>query len=296
MLERLGAAITQEEPADEAIEASPTDDDQQDDEQPAEEVAETPEDDGFVELELEGKTVRVPQEVKDGYLRQSDYTRKTQDLASLQRQAQATVQQQQLVSQFNEQTKDDQQRLAQIKGELARYRQIDLTNLDTDQYIKTRAYLDQLKDQASEIEKTLTEKATDVQQKYQRLRQESARNAYDYIARSIKEWQPGSSVEREVAGYASTSGVPPEVFADLAVMYPGAAVAFYKAAQFDKLQATKGTAVKAATKAPPVVKPGAVTSNQSSAAQRYKKDRELLKTTGSRDAGVRIFERLLSKG
>jgi len=53
---------------------------------------EKPEDDGqddpwkgYVEVEIDGKMYRVPEEVKDGYLRTGDYTRKTQEAAEMRR-------------------------------------------------------------------------------------------------------------------------------------------------------------------------------------------------------------------
>lgn len=291
LLERLGNALVPEEPVDEAVEASPEVEAQEEEV----EVPEQPVDDGLVELELDGKVVRVDPELKDGYLRTADYTRKTQDLAVLQKQAQAALEQQALVQQFNEETKEDQERLAQIKGELARYKKIDLTNLDTDQYIRTRSYLDQLKEEAGEIEKQLGSKSQAVQQKYQQVRNQAARHAQDYIQNHVKDWQPDSQVEREAVNLAATHGITRDVLADLVVRYPGIAVTLHKAAQYEKLQAAKGSVVQKAQSAPPVVKPGAVNPNQG-APQRYKKDREALKTSGSRDAGIRIFERLLSKG
>ena len=53
-----------------------------------EEVAETPVDD-TEEIEIEGKKYRDPKDLKDGYLRQSDYTQKTQSLAEQRRQVEA---------------------------------------------------------------------------------------------------------------------------------------------------------------------------------------------------------------
>lgn len=291
LLERLGNALAPEAPDEEAVEASPEVETQEEEV----EVPEQPVDDGLVELELDGKVVRVDPELKDGYLRTADYTRKTQDLAALQKQAQAALEQQALVQQFNEETKEDQERLAQIKGELARYKKIDLTNLDTDQYIRTRSYLDQLKEEAGDIEKQIGNKSQAVQQKYQQVRNQAARHAQDYIQNHVKDWQPDSQVEREAVNLASTHGITRDVLAELVIRYPGIAVTLHKAAQYEKLQAAKGSVVQKAQSAPPVVKPGAVNPNQG-VPQRYKKDREALKTSGSRDAGIRIFERLLSKG
>lgn len=290
LLERLGDLLVPDaEP--EAVEASPS---ETPDEQASEETAEAAPTEDLVDLETDdGEIVRVPQKYKDGYLRQSDYTRKTQEVAALQRQAQATLEQSRLVNQFNETTKQDQERLAQIKGELARYKAMDLTNLDTDQYIKARAYIDSLKEDSAEIERTLNQKAQQVQQEYARKRSEAARNAYEFISSKVKDWKPGSQTESEVASYAANNGIPSETLSELAVMYPGVAVALYKARQYDQLQSTKGAALQKAQKAPPVIRPGAVTSTQNAQVQKVKQARSDLKKTGSTQDLAKV---LLARG
>lgn len=47
---------------------------------------------GYEDFEWEGKTVKIPTEMKDGYLRQADYTRKTQEVAEQRRQVEARAQ------------------------------------------------------------------------------------------------------------------------------------------------------------------------------------------------------------
>lgn len=53
----------------------------------------------FAEVEYEGKTHKVPPELKDAILRQADYTRKTQEVAELRKQVETTLQAVQTVSQ-----------------------------------------------------------------------------------------------------------------------------------------------------------------------------------------------------
>lgn len=281
-LEKLGNLIMPPSEAEQAEtpEEAPEEVEQPEEEPEAEVVEESSE--GLVELELEGgEVVKVPEKYKEGYLRQADYTRKTQELAALQKTTQAAMSQQALINQFNEHTREDQQKLAQIKGELARWKAVDLTNLDTDQYIKNRAYIDGLKEDAAEIEKSIGQKAQSVQQEFKKHRMEASRHAYEYIGREVKEWQPDSSTEREVASYYGSRGIPPEVVAELAVTYPAVAVALYKAKQYDNLQTNKSAIVKQATKAPPVIRPGAVTNTQTVQAQRLKAARSDLKKSGS---------------
>lgn len=50
-------------------------------------------DEGLVDFEFEGKTYRVPEALKKGVLREADYTRKTQEVAELRKEAQARTEQ-----------------------------------------------------------------------------------------------------------------------------------------------------------------------------------------------------------
>jgi hypothetical protein len=288
LLERLGNALAPEAPADEAIEAS-QEEDVADDEQP-EEAEEAPAAEEFVEIEIEdGRKVKVAPEAKDGYLRQSDYTRKTQELATLQKNATAALQQQALLTQYQQFTQQEQQELAQIQSELKRLKEVDWTGFDTETYIKTRGYIDNLKDKAADLEKALGTKQGQLRQHLAQQRQQAAANAYDYISRHVKGWAPDSQTEQEVARYAGAYGVPPEALAEVAVMFPGFAVMAAKASQFDKLQTSKGQAVEKAQKAPPVVKPGAVTSTNNAQQQKASDIRSRLKKSGDWKDAAALF-------
>lgn len=281
LLERLGNALAPEAPVEEAIEAS-QEEDVADDEQPEEaQPEEGAADDGLVEIEVEdGKTVKVPAEAKDGYLRQADYTRKTQELAALQKNATAALQQQALLTQFQQVTQSEQQELAQVQAELKRLKEVDWTGFDTETYIKTRGYIDNLKDKAADLEKALGSKQQQLRQQLATQRQQAAQNAYNFIQMHVKDWKPDSPMEQEVARYAGKFGVPPEALSEVATMFPGFAVAMADSLELSKLKASKGQAVRKAQDAPPVVKPGAVTSTNSAAASKDKLLRQNLKKTG----------------
>ena len=295
IVSRFAAALSPEAPAApaEAPEEVPVVADEQPEEVPqeadteVEEAEEAPaeEDAGFVELELEsGQTYKVPQEVKDGYLRNADYTRKTQDLANLQKNAQATLMQNAMAQRFQQETASEQQELMQIQAQLKQLKNIDWTSFDTETYIKQRAYADQLSEKAKDIETSLGKKHNELQQQFKQARSEAAKNAYEFIGRHVSGWKPDSNVERETAAYANALGVTNETLAEVAVLYPGFAVMAAKAREFDRLQAGKGQAVQKAQKAPPVVKPGAVVQSNTLKARAVKQARENVRKTGSVDA------------
>ena len=76
----------------------------------------------LAEVEYEGKTFKVPPELKDAVLRQADYTRKTQEVAELRKQVETTLQAVQTVSQ--EETRA-QVAIGVIDSQLADYEGID---------------------------------------------------------------------------------------------------------------------------------------------------------------------------
>lgn len=81
-----------------------------------------PEAEQFDEVEYEGKKYHVPPELKEALLRQSDYTRKTQELAELRRQIEPAVQQ------YHELTEAEQRANVEwiaTSQEIARYDNID---------------------------------------------------------------------------------------------------------------------------------------------------------------------------
>lgn len=78
----------------------------------------TPTDDEF-EVEYEGKTYKVPAELKDALLRQSDYTRKTTDLAEQRKAVEATAATYQQASQISQERFEATVALKSLEGRIA---------------------------------------------------------------------------------------------------------------------------------------------------------------------------------
>lgn len=74
------------------------------------------------EIEYDGKKYSVPKELKDGFLRQADYTRKTQELAAKGREVEAALERLQTTSQ--EETRAFAN-VAALAAQVAQYEQID---------------------------------------------------------------------------------------------------------------------------------------------------------------------------
>lgn len=230
----------EEEPAEESPEAAP------------EETEEQPQDDLF-EIEADdGERYRVPQKLKDSFLRQSDYTKKTQELAELRRHAIATAEAVQASQQFQQSVAADQAELAKVSADIERYKSIDWTALDTDQYVRLKHQLDGLKERKGEIEQTISGKATQFSQWQQQHKQSLSQQGQQYLRNVIPNW--GQQSVQDAAQAALDAGYTNEEVSN--VFDPRFVKLAWEAAQFRKLQSGKTAAVQAAQKAPPVVKPG----------------------------------------
>ena len=83
---------------------------------------ETEPEDDTEEVEYEGKQYRIPKEIKDALLRQSDYTRKTQELAEHRNQVSATLERITAVSQEETQA---MAQVAMVAAQIKQYEDID---------------------------------------------------------------------------------------------------------------------------------------------------------------------------
>lgn len=106
-------------PEEEVLETYETEDSEQEldeDGNPLEEPDET------VELDVNGKKFKVPKELKDGFLMQADYTRKTQELAEQRRAVEAELQAAKEVSEGEFRARAQ---IAQIDEAIAEYKTVD---------------------------------------------------------------------------------------------------------------------------------------------------------------------------
>jgi hypothetical protein len=221
-------------------------------------------------------------------MRSKDYTQKTQELAELRKQAAVSVQHQQAVAQFQQAVAGEQAELARLHGDLAKYKALNWGDLDVETYIKARHQMDTLKERAGEVEQAIGRKAQAFQQYRQQQVQEVTQSATTYLKQTIPSWGPDAQAaarqQAQEVGYSEAEMA--EVFDPRFVRLA------WKAAQFDKLQASKPAAVEKAKAAPPVIKPGASQGASVAKEAKYKEQRERLRKSGDfRDAAKLLLMR-----
>lgn len=261
----------------------------------AEDAPEGETDDGSEDYDVDGQSYRLPKDLKakvdewrNGHLRQEDYTRKTQEVAAMHRQVATIAEAARMRQEFESSVSDEMAEIAGINRQLAQFKSLDWNGLDSDLMLKLSFQRDQLRERARELDETVQKKGRDLQQKMNQKQRELEENGRRYLSQTIKGW--GKDTEAEVVKAAQEVGYTQE---ELKSVFDVRFVRLaHKAAQYDRLLASKAQASEKATKAPPVVKPGVGSGQRAASEQRYKDARGALKKSGDvRDAARLLMMR-----
>lgn len=221
-----------------------------DDEAPAE----TPEPevvDDSEEVDYDGEKYKVPKKLKDAFLRQQDYTVKTQALAEQHREFEAQQQQFEAARQFQSQYLDAVSEVRAIDRQLAQFQKLDFNALaDADPV------------QAMKLDKQMRELQQQRAQQVQSIEQAQARNQYESSQATARQLEAAKAqLAREIKGFGTPEvtkaltdvgrelGYKPEELAQ--VKDPRAIKLLYEAYQFRQLVAKQ----KATPPASEAIKP-----------------------------------------
>ena len=205
------------------------------------------------DVEYEGKQYKVPAELKDALLRQADYTRKTQEVAEVRRQAEAVARQAQEVHQFNQQNLQEVAAVLAIDQQLAQFSQVDwnaLADADPAQAVKLDHQFRDLQAQRAQIEYQVTQKQSEFQQRQQ---QEAARQLEEgrrVLEREIPGW--GADKAQELFLFGKSYGIPEQLLGTLNM--PVLVKALHDLKQYHQLKEKATTKPKAPVQEKPVTR------------------------------------------
>lgn len=278
------------EPDDTPAEPAPVESDNavvEGDDAPVEtEPAEPTPGDDLVEVEYEGKTHRVPQELKDALLRQSDYTRKAQEVAEQRKQLeahQAFIQQQ---ATFQQQSAKEFAQLAAVDNQLQQYQSIDWASaLDQDPIGANKAYIQyqQLQQARNQMAQALGQR----QQEFQEVEAHQTAQAIQATRQAVEKlpgWTP--QVDMELDKF--TQAFPGYVRSEIAKS-PAIYEMVMKAWRYDQLQSAKPQVEKRVANLPKPVKPGSNEVRVTDQEIQQKKVMSRLKQTGSPSAARELL-------
>lgn len=158
-----------------------------------EDADETDEAEEIEEIEFDGKKYQVPAELKDAFLRQADYTRKTQEVAEQRKQAEQYFANLQEKEQIIARNIEQISAIKQIDAQLQQIQQVDLIALSEQDPARAQQvylYQQQLKDARNEQFRILQQsEAERLERNNQSYEKELVEN-YKILERDIPNWSP----------------------------------------------------------------------------------------------------------
>lgn len=258
------------------------------------------EDDGYEDVEYEGNAYKLPKELKEALLRQSDYTKKTQEVAETRRLVEAqqeAVKAQEMAFRaevaFQQTSMQDIAEIQAAQNIVKQYEAVDWQSLSDSDPVKAQSLwfqYQQQKDKITSLQQGLQAKHQQFQQQQQQHLAAQMQKGLEALKKDIPNWSPETAKEIREAGmkyYGFQS-------AELANVYdPRFVKVLADAAAYRKLQAAKPDLNKRVATVPKTVKPGAQQTNQARKQEASKESFARLKKTGKVDDAARAIAHLM---
>jgi hypothetical protein len=204
----------------------------------------------FEEVEYEGELYQVPPKLKEAIIRQSDYTKKTQEVAETRKliehqQSQLRVAQQQAA--FEKEVSPQLNEISRIDAQLAQYDQLNWRELDAENRTLHMLEMQRLEKLKAAKENEINGKRQEHSQKLNEQLRKLQAEANDVLKARIPGWS--DTVAKEVGKWAVDNGFTQD---EVSSIYdPRHAEVLWKAAQYDKARKGAQPAVAAARAAKP---------------------------------------------
>ena len=211
-------------------------------------------DDGMVDAEYDGKTYRLPPELKDALLRNADYTRKTQEVAEQRRYVEQQHESLQAVRHAMNATFDKAVELREMQSRIAQLEQLDwqaLAGQDATEATKLNFAYQQLQRQAAEKQAEMQQAYAQQQQLEAQNRQQVLQGEFQRLKQSLPAFNEQTAAQiREAARSYGVTDAELDSILDSRYVH-----VLHDSMQWRNLQAHKPQIMKKAAEAPRVIKP-----------------------------------------
>jgi hypothetical protein len=248
-------------------------------------------------IKVDGEELEVSiDELRNGYQRQADYTRKSQALAKQRKETENIQSERMQLDQERQMYANGLQMLQeQQQAKLSEYDSVDWTSLkEEDPY----AYMLK-KDEFRDAQERVTN--AEEQQHYIRQEQETevkkqratfVQQEYTKLVDVIPEWKSkDSTIKQDIQKYASSVGFLPQEISQLADHR--SVLILKKAMEYDRLTKKVAPKKKAVKKVPKVQKPGRGKQKSETADEAANKKRARLRSSGKQEDAASIFYDML---
>jgi hypothetical protein len=239
--------------ADTEVEAQDDDPDAEADDGDSDEDTDEPE--ALAEVEFEGKTYKVPPELEKALLRQSDYSRKMNEVATKEKVYTQRIEQAETLVQGAEKLATALAEVNVIDARLKQYESVNWQQLRVEnpgEFAAHASELQMLRLSRQEAAQRAQMVGREVSSAKEHAVAEARAEMFQVLGKTLKGW--GDEMGQKLTAYAGESGIKLETLNT--ITDPGLVVALEKARKFDELQKSKPQLKAKAQAAPPVLKPG----------------------------------------
>lgn len=247
----------------------------------------------FIKVDGEEQEVTLD-ELRNGYQRQADYTRKSQALAEQRKAYEANLQA--IQSEREQYSQALQMMVAQQKNELSQYENIDWKTLKEDdpmEYMEKRLEFQEARDKIARVQQEQQRVAAEQQQRVQQQLSEIMQAEFTKLKEALPAYaDPSSNLKNELRDYGLSLGFSQQ---DLdSISDHRVVLVLHKAMLQDR--AAQGTVRKAKSSkpVPKVVKSGTPESKTQRSKKATQQRRERLARTGSTRDATSVFLDLIS--
>lgn len=252
--------------------------------------------DAFADLEWEGTTYQVPQSMKDAFMRNEDYTKKTQEIGEQRKSIEhvhSLADAQMREAAFHKSIEPEQQELWLIDSYLKQMSGQNWGEMSVEQMYRQRIEMDQVKDRRQAIQSAIDQKRSTFTNELQSRLSELRGKSRELASKSIKGF--GEETEKTIRDYAKSSGFTDLEF-ERAFLDPRTAPLFWKAMQFDKIEAGTAKAGQTATQVEKALRPGVAARKMPSQVATKLNFGKAMKAAKTSQQKANLIETRLAKG
>ena len=248
-------------------------------------------------IKVDGQEFEVGiDELKSGYQRQADYTRKSQALAE-QRKGTEKIQSERMQLEQERQMYANGLQMLQERqtAKLQEFENVDWDTLKTEDPYAYMLKKDEYRDAQDKVNNVAEQGAIIQQEQHQsmqRAKAEFIQHEYARLVDALPEWNDkDSTIKQDIRKYASSVGFRPEEINQLADHR--SVLVIKKAMEFDKLTKKVAPKKKAVKTVPKVQKSGRGNSKEDTAVEQAKKKRARLRKSGRQQDAASLFYDML---
>jgi hypothetical protein len=209
----------------------------------------------FDEVEYDGKKYSVPKELKDAFLRQSDYTRKTQEVAEQRKAIEQHAMQVRQELEVQQRNIENHARLVSIDQTLKQFENVDWQAYsDQDPVAAQKSWFQyqQMQQSRNDLTQQISQQEQQRQFQTQQYVARQLEEGHKELAREIKGWSPEKA--KEIKSYALKAGFDEAQLSQLTD--PKAVKMLHKAFLYDQMMSKAVKPTAADIKPTPVTKVG----------------------------------------